>query len=197
MDGRRVSRGPQPSETTGSGIIASVRLRFRKFTNRGILLQLHFTEIGPTLYGGLVNIFLLLLLLLLQLPDTVSSSLTLFMVDQIWLLPGVGGLNSTRLHLMQAHCLAFPLAGRDYQIKGKSDGAYPHQEQARGQTLLMSGGGRRWKTQLEMSGRRNPFFPLKCSEFSVINFQGRLGTEKKTLNEEMLSLLRVMRVLQI
>lgn len=36
------------------------------------------------------------------------------MVDWVWLLPAVGGLNSTSVRLMQAHCLAFPRASRDY-----------------------------------------------------------------------------------
>lgn len=36
------------------------------------------------------------------------------LVDWFWLLPSMGGLNSTRVHLMQAHCLAFPLARLHY-----------------------------------------------------------------------------------
>lgn len=43
-------------------------------------------------------------LIMLQLPHSVSSSPTVSMVDWVWLLPAVGGLNSTSVRLMQAHC---------------------------------------------------------------------------------------------
>lgn len=56
----------------------------------------------------------LLLHIVLQNPQSVSSLPTLSTEGWIWPLAGVGVLEKARLHLMQAHFKVFPIAGADY-----------------------------------------------------------------------------------